>query len=172
LGSGSYYQVDAVKTNLVHNRILQRQKMGTGSTMKRCCTCKQFKALSEFYTDNTQTDKKYRACKQCTNIRCKRYALSKRDDPATIQRNRRNWIKAEYNITLEEYENILERQNLACLICGRELGHFKRHTHLDHCHTTGKIRGFLCRGCNQGLGNFNENIELLQKAQQYLEKHK
>jgi len=40
--------------------------------------------------------------------------------------------------------------------------------HLDHCHTTGKIRGFLCQKCNHGLGLFNDSIQALKSAIEYL----
>jgi hypothetical protein len=39
---------------------------------------------------------------------------------------------------------------------------------IDHCHKTGKIRGLLCKNCNQGLGQFKDNIDLLLSAAKYL----
>ena len=41
---------------------------------------------------------------------------------------------------------------------------------LDHCHSTGKFRGWLCRSCNQNLGRFRDNAEGLRAALEYLEK--
>lgn len=40
---------------------------------------------------------------------------------------------------------------------------------VDHCHTCGMLRGILCRKCNLGLGWFNDSIECLRAAIQYLE---
>jgi hypothetical protein len=40
---------------------------------------------------------------------------------------------------------------------------------LDHCHVTGKLRGFLHQGCNKGLGHFNDDLQKLQQAVVYLE---
>lgn len=40
--------------------------------------------------------------------------------------------------------------------------------HLDHCHVTGDLRGYLCRACNHGLGNFQDDPKLLRAAIAYL----
>jgi hypothetical protein len=45
-----------------------------------------------------------------------------------------------------------------------------RNWQLDHDHNTGKIRGWLCKQCNTGLGNLGDNLESLQKAVDYLKK--
>jgi hypothetical protein len=29
--------------------------------------------------------------------------------------------------------------------------------HLDHCHTTGRMRGFICKACNLGIGHAIDN---------------
>lgn len=53
-----------------------------------------------------------------------------------------------------------------CAICQRETT-----LHRDHDHATGLDRSFLCRTCNLGLGNFNDNPELLEAAALYLRHH-
>ncbi len=40
---------------------------------------------------------------------------------------------------------------------------------IDHCHATSKVRGVLCMNCNQALGKFQDNPDLLGKAKEYLE---
>jgi len=74
----------------------------------------------------------------------------------------------KYGITLEDYEVMLESQNHTCKICGtdepRGVGAWK----VDHCHTTGKVRGLLCNNCNVGLGNFKDNAAVLASAIKYL----
>ena len=42
---------------------------------------------------------------------------------------------------------------------------------LDHDHHTDKFRGWLCHGCNRGLGAFNDNIEHLENAIKYLKEN-
>jgi hypothetical protein len=39
---------------------------------------------------------------------------------------------------------------------------------LDHCHETGKFRGWLCHGCNTALGRFGDNIENIMRVMAYL----
>jgi len=41
---------------------------------------------------------------------------------------------------------------------------------IDHCHVTGKFRGFLCHNCNIILGMSKDNPDILRKCASYLEK--
>ena len=62
----------------------------------------------------------------------------------------------------------LSKQNNLCAICANPFVS-SRDTHLDHNHTTGQLRGALCSHCNVGIGNLNDDVELLKKAIQYLD---
>lgn len=83
--------------------------------------------------------------------------------------------KRKYGITLDEARTILAEQG-GCKICGTALQLDRPASKLelvgagmvDHCHTTGKVRGVLCMHCNQGIGKFFDNPELLRKALEYL----
>ena len=61
-----------------------------------------------------------------------------------------------------------EKQGTLCAICGGDKG--LEALALDHCHSTGKLRGLLCRDCNLGLGNFKDSIEILHRAIEYLDR--
>jgi len=39
---------------------------------------------------------------------------------------------------------------------------------IDHDHKTEKFRGWLCHNCNRGLGVFDDDIEILYRAIDYL----
>ena len=52
----------------------------------------------------------------------------------------------------------------SCQICGAS----DRKLTLDHDHTSGRVRGRLCEGCNFGIGQFKDNPETLVKAAEYL----
>lgn len=70
----------------------------------------------------------------------------------------------EIIVTGGERQQLNEKFGNVCGICDKD-GHLM----LDHCHTTGKIRGLLCNNCNLGLGNFKDSLDLLDRAKRYLE---
>jgi hypothetical protein len=73
---------------------------------------------------------------------------------------------AKYGIDKEQFDQIFIEQNNACAICNKDLTDKK--PHIDHDHSTGKVRGVLCFACNSGLGQFQDSPETLQKAIDYL----
>lgn len=60
---------------------------------------------------------------------------------------------SHYGISLEEYYNLLKKQNFKCAICKDEL----TNDVVDHDHITGRVRGILCKTCNGGLIPFDEH---------------
>jgi hypothetical protein len=82
-------------------------------------------------------------------------------------------LNSRFGITTEQYEALLSEQNHACAICGTTEFSYSRgkKPHIDHCHETGKVRGLLCGHCNIGIGQFFDNISLLENAITYLRQH-
>lgn len=76
----------------------------------------------------------------------------------------------KFGLTLEDYTGMYSEQEGKCKICGIDENNLlpKSKLGIDHCHTTGKVRGLLCTNCNTGLGQFKDNIELLDLAINYL----
>ena len=74
-------------------------------------------------------------------------------------------IKRKHNIAEEEYKVMASD---GCNICGIKtdmtIGQGPINMPLDHCHTTGKVRGVLCSNCNRALGHFKDNINYLKNA--------
>lgn len=68
-------------------------------------------------------------------------------------------------ISASDYWEWIERFNGKCEICASELAV----PYLDHCHSTGKVRGILCNACNTGIGFFKDNTETLRAAAAYLD---
>lgn len=77
-----------------------------------------------------------------------------------------------YRITPDEYDALYEEQNGECAICGTTQCADAREfpLHVDHNHRTDEVRGLLCDLCNRGIGNFNDDPELLRSAADYLER--
>lgn len=77
-------------------------------------------------------------------------------------------IGKTYGITAEEYAAIMEHQGGRCAICQRATGASRRLA-VDHDHTTGLVRGCLCRTCNRYvLGHLRDDTTALQRAIDYL----
>jgi hypothetical protein len=100
--------------------------------------------------------------KRC--LECRKFHKSK-------QGMREYQFKYAYGIEWPEYQRMLDSQNGCCKICGTKDSHCQWSNgrfFVDHCHETGKVRGLLCANCNQGLGKFFDNQDLLRKAIEYL----
>lgn len=120
-----------------------------------------------------------RRCKDCTDegIETKRKAPHPGPRCSTHHRSRRkvtrdaSWekrIEATYGISSEEYWRIYEAQQRACYICRRATGARKKLS-VDHCHTTGVVRGLLCTPCNRNvLGHLRDDMDALLRAIDYL----
>lgn len=61
-------------------------------------------------------------------------------------------------LTPEDYNNLLAEQDYKCAVClsPHENGNGGR-LHLDHCHESGRVRGFLCGPCNRALGMLKDD---------------
>lgn len=100
-------------------------------------------------------------CKPCVNE-------AKRTTDKDRERDRAAKLRREYGLSAEEYEEMLEEQDGECAICHNFCSSGRRLA-VDHCHSTGKVRGLLCGNCNTGLGKFEDSIERLQRAIEYLQ---
>ena len=82
-------------------------------------------------------------------------------------------LRRNYGVTLEWYRQKLADQNNVCAICKQPETTVIRNKVInmpvDHCHKTGQARGLLCTKCNRALGLFQDNVDVLKSAIQYLE---
>lgn len=81
---------------------------------------------------------------------------------------RQKFDKHKYNLTPEHKLAIIEAQQNCCAICKYQFGQKIGDMHVDHCHSTGKVRGMLCDKCNRGLGYFKDNPKSLRMAAEYI----
>lgn len=98
--------------------------------------------------------------------RCSTHNRIKRTSRRDMTWERR--LQALYGLTSEEYWAIHAAQNGRCYICRKGTGRTKRLS-VDHDHRTGIVRGLLDQKCNRDvLGHFNDDIEALERAIEYL----
>jgi hypothetical protein len=137
-----------------------------------CSNCKEEKDESLFPKATGKSRGYAWVCKSCkkTKREEKRSQMPHED---WLLQNRKYWLKTKYNLTLEEYNDKLLEQKHQCAICfADEINVFKGLLFVDHCHTTGKVRGLLCHHCNTALGKFKDSEQILNNAINYLEQHK
>ncbi len=101
------------------------------------------------------------------NINNKKWREANKEQDALVMLKAR--LKRKYNLSIEEYEILIESQNNSCKVCGTHAkNNIKGKLYIDHCHTTGKVRGLLCMKCNSALGLLNDDKTLVQKLINYL----
>jgi hypothetical protein len=130
--------------------------------MKICTRCKDKKELSEFYKSPGSKDGYRIYCKTCySKLRKRTY---------NFQKAKKLFLKSKYKITLEELEVLFLKQKKKCAICNEpnEEVSTRSGLHIDHDHVTGKVRGLLCKNCNQLIGNAKDNINILENSIKYL----
>lgn len=121
---------------------------------KRVCSrCKCFKDICEFH-GSYENNNIASHCRECISA---------------------NFLRYRYNISLADFMDMRKEQQDKCKIClatleindGSSLR--SKNVAVDHCHTTGTVRGLLCAKCNKGLGCFQDNVDTLRAAIEYLE---
>lgn len=125
----------------------------------KCPSCGESN-IENFYFD-AKGRKTNAYCRECHKQNCKDRWHSK----SPLERKAAKALK--YGITKEEFLKLYEKQEGKCAICN-EVPTTERGLHIDHCHTTKRVRGLLCHGCNTGIGAMKENISVLNNAISYL----
>lgn len=77
-------------------------------------------------------------------------------------------LRRKYNLTLEQYDELLTRQRSCCAICGRHVESFTRNLCVDHDHVTLELRGLLCDFCNRRVVGRHRDYKLFERAAAYL----
>lgn len=137
--------------------------------MKTCTKCRETRPESQFQKATRSADGLQSWCRLCMN----KYSKARRT-PAGQKEYK---LKLKYGITQDQYDQMLKDQNGTCAICGQPETIVDTKTNkiinlaVDHCHTTGKIRGLLCSTCNHMLGNAKENPQTLLAAIEYLDNY-
>lgn len=130
--------------------------------MKTCGQCSVEKSLTEFYAVK-RTGGYTSACKTCVRANSKKWKEANPDRYVKTLRDCR--LRADFGMTVEQYDRLLNTQGGTCLICGFAPG--GKRLHVDHDHETGAVRGLLCFRCNAGVGIFDKK-NLIDRAIAYV----
>lgn len=167
------------------------------AAVKTCQRCKQDKPLGDFYPDRTKKLKVSTYCKKCSVILSKEAYLKRsakpkiipdqktcstclQEKPSTdfwglkassdgLQPECKECRKARvrrhrYGISPEDFKELMLAQDGRCACCDQ-----KTALHVDHCHSTGRVRGLLCSNCNTAIGLLGDDCDRLMSAVAYLQ---
>lgn len=155
--------------------------------MKLCKRCNTEKSLDDFFINSRRSDGRQTYCKPCQlEYQRARYAkpevFQRRAANLEIAKERRKgssrkwYLKSTYGITVEQYEELFNKNDGKCYICNSSVNYW---LHVDHDHSccpTNKscgncIRGLLCYNCNTMLGYAKDSIDVLRRATDYIVAH-
>jgi len=164
---------------------------------KKCSECKKSKPLSSFRKRKGPKWSRWlrSQCRECESQYKSRYFLAnkfrltsrhtawKKENTEKAKEYRQRWweknkdaIRAKdrairrrklYGLSEQKYQEMLSSSGGLCAICKKPYGR----PNIDHDHETGLVRDILCRSCNSGLGNFNDNVDVMRMAIAYLQRH-
>ena len=109
-------------------------------------------------------------CYKCKALYVKKYVKNNKD-----QASNSSWrwkLKKLYSLTEQNYIDLYIEQNGNCAICFTYIEYRGFATHVDHCHTKNNVRALLCSNCNTALGLMKDNVEIMSRAIEYIQKHK
>jgi hypothetical protein len=85
-----------------------------------------------------------------------------------ITKSYKDRLKRYYNLSVEQYIQMLNNQGGCCWLCGLHFTNHYNNLFVDHCHKTNRIGKILCTNCNGALGHCRDSIEILEKSIHYL----
>ncbi len=89
-------------------------------------------------------------------------------EAGSYEHKRSAYLRHAYGITLEDYNSMFTKQEGKCAICKIHQIELNKSLCVDHCHSTGKIRGLLCHNCNHAIGKLQDSPMIIMAAYNYL----
>lgn len=122
---------------------------------KVCDRCyKHLETETHFSNNRLKKDNiitKRPSCKACRKIK---------DGVAVPAKQRAEW----------EVNRPVDGSLFSCPICQKKTIVGISKVVLDHNHSTGNVRGWLCESCNTGIGRFDDKIDIIQNAIDWLKR--
>jgi hypothetical protein len=143
----------------------------TSELAQPCVTCKEVKSAVAFAT--REGGRRQSQCRACKNARRRD---RRRENPERTKReNRSTNIRRHRGMTEALFDRMFVEQQGRCGMCSQSMRADGKKcassAHIDHNHTTGKVRELLCHRCNTGFGLFDEDVEVLSMAIAYALRH-
>jgi hypothetical protein len=125
-----------------------------------CTRCKLLKPTSDFNRGPLAVGFST-LCRACNKLKMRAW---RRRYPANY---RRAHLRRTFGIDIGHYDTMLRAQGGVCGIChcppnGKPF-------HVDHEHTSNRIRGLLCDNCNMAIGLLQDDPEITRRAAAYME---
>lgn len=172
---GAHYR-RVLKNNEVGTAEVQRREFGRKCDVEGCGRKHRTGGLCEAHAARKRRGVglvppvlEYDPTQGCSRQGCSNHHAAKGYCSTHISREHHLWTK--YGLTYAEFDALFDSQHGMCAgNCGRELqrDNDSKHTHVDHSHETGQIRGILCHRCNTGLGLLGDSVEGLERMLAYL----
>lgn len=130
---------------------------------QQCVGCSLVKDISAFEWQKNRPNprKKCQQCRHDSRNYEKEYTYrnKKRKEKywADPDKARQEWEKHKYGVCKEDFSYS------ECWICSSS-----KRLCIDHCHSSGEPRGLLCTKCNSAIGMFEDSIDKMIKAVEYL----
>ena len=143
-----------------------------GDTHKsECKSCKNAAGREKLKTNSEYREKeRMRGKAKYQRDKEKHCAITKRYYQENLEWRKDLHLQKTYGITMDTKLKMREEQDNKCAICKEEFENDKS-AYVDHCHTTGKVRGLLCHMCNSGLGMFRDSHDIIVRALEYNKMH-
>lgn len=145
---------------------------------KTCPKCRLELDVSMFGLDNNRQDKLNTYCRPCIKEkylenkeyharRSKKYYQQNKE--SMLESAWKRHLRRKYGLEYEDFLSMVKGQGNACKICHQQFGELRsRKVHVDHDHKTGKVRGILCKFCNDQLIRILEH-PLKEAGEKYLQ---
>lgn len=146
-----------------------------GRERARCKPCHTADAMDWTHRNREKRRQYAREWAARNQHRLKRYPKKKLSEMPPEYRARkaeyskRRHLERKYGITPEIWQEMYDGQGGVCALCqipGRTGKHGK--LAVDHCHSTGRVRGLLCAPCNVAVGILGDSPERLERVLAYL----
>lgn len=175
----------ALTIDLGDRRLCRRRGHRINKAVKRCPVCDEVSSRAWYEQRKEQVreyNKSYNAQMHIKEYRRRKTAeyrqqQSVRDAHNTAERQRAKderysfvRLVRSYGMEVIDFAYRLRAQDFKCAACRDVLG-MGRETHIDHCHTTGEVRGILCSRCNLSLGHAKDTPQRLRALADYLERY-